>query len=434
MTARQQQSVRALLATRDGATGRYFFGAGFDTMASALWLATLTWVASGAHSALLAGLVMFAGVVPGVVAAASIAGGLVDDHGADWVIAVTMTLRCVFMLAWVGLAHWVSSGPGLLVGAAVIAFVFDGLTGLHGPAVSAYTADLVPSGMQLLARLASSTAIRLAQLVGMGAGAWLVTQVRVTSTAATAFVCLVISWMLYRSVRRRLAQAPGQRITGGRGKASIKDTLKRSVGGWHVLGRDEALRRSVILQATVSIGTAAAVTAGLPLRVRSGHLPDSTFAWGIGLYLLGILVASGAALMVASQIQRPVRIGLTTGLVAGVAVVAVGAAGSRPMLFIGLLAAGLAMGGVGPMLSGYRAQRTMEMSEELGESVVGRVEAAVTVLQLIEPIGYPLMGLLVASLGVRPATVVVGAFMVLAGAYGLSSSAAREASRAEVLS
>lgn len=422
-------TVTALLQARGGVTGRYFGAAFFDSSASALWLATLTWVAAGAHSNVIAGMVMFAGVVPGVLAAGLFSGTLVDNRGADHVVSLTMSARALLMIVWIGVVAWVTSESALLVAAAVVAFLFDGLTGLHAPGVSALTVDLVPADMQVVARLTSTVILRTAQLAGMAIGAFLVAQAHLTPTASLAFAALVVSWLLYNTVRRTLASDGGGRVTGTSTIAdpTVLQIIRHSIPGWRVLREDPALLRSVILQGTATTATAAAVTAGLPLRVRDSHLPASTFGWGMALYLAGLLIGSVAGLTTARRLRRPVRVGMAAGLLSGVGLVLIGLVNGRAPLVLGLLAIGCAMGIVGPMLSGYRANRISVLSYERGESVAGRVEAAVTVIQLIEPVGYPLMGFLAAAASVKVGSEIVGGAVVAAALFGLSSRPARHA-------
>lgn len=422
-----------LLRSRDGIVGKYFAAAFFDSAAAALWLATLTWVASGADSQVVAGIIMFAGVVPGILAAGLVGGRLIDDQGADHVVSLTMASRAVLMLCWVGLVAWMTDEPSLLVGAAVIAFLFDGLTGLHAPAVSTYTIDLVPPDQQVVARSTSTVVLRVAQLLGMGIGAVLVARVDLAIPATAAFVCLVMSWLLYNAVRRLLARNPSGRVTGGgasSGQPGWGELLRRALPGWRILGTDAVLLRCVVLQATVTTGIAAAVTAGLPLRIRNSDLPSITFGWGMSMYLFGLLAGSMAGMFVAKRLQQPVRLGISAGLVTGLGLILIGLFHGQLILIGSLAIVGTATGLIGPMLSGYRAERLSLLSADLGESVAGRAEAAVTVLQLIEPIGYPLMGVLGALVGAAPASGLIGVVVVAAALFGISSPAVRTAGRA----
>ncbi|MFD1470778.1 MFS transporter [Hymenobacter caeli] len=350
-------------------------------------------VYSQTHSALLLGLVSFAGQIPTLLLAPY--GGTVADRYSRYrVLLITQVASLVqaSVLAWLVLsghyATWAVAGLSLLLGT---------INAFDIPARQSLIVELVDDRAHLPNAIAlNSTMVNLARLVGPALAGLLLARYGEGPcfvVNAVSFVAVVASLLLMRIAPRPVrTHRPG--------------ALEGLREGWAYLRQAPALRRQILLMAGISF---CAMPFGTLLPVFAKdvfHGQAGTYGWLNSLSGLGALTG---AFYLASQPAEARRPQLITYAALGFCASLVGFALS-PQLGPALLF--ITLGGTGMML--FIAGTNTAIQTNVADHMRGRVLSYyVMAFQGVQPLGSLLVGWLARHLG-APHTV------LLQGAAGLA--------------
>lgn len=350
-------------------------------------------VYSHTHSALLLGLVSFAGQIPTLLLAPY--GGTVADRYSRYrVLLITQLASLVqaSVLAWLVLsghyATWAVAGLSLLLGT---------INAFDIPARQSLLVELVDDRTYLPNAIAlNSTMVNLARLVGPALAGLLLARFGEGPcfvVNAVSFVAVVASLLLMRIAPRPVRiHRPG--------------ALEGLREGWAYLRGAPALRRQILLMAGISF-CAMPYSTLLPVFAKDVfHGQAGTYGWLNSLAGLGALVG---AFYLASRPTESRRPQLITYAALGFCACLVGFSLSSQL---GPALAFLTLGGAGMML--FIAGTNTAIQTNVADHMRGRVLSYyVMAFQGVQPLGSLLVGWLARHLG-APHTV------LLQGAAGLA--------------
>lgn len=384
---------------------RYLGGFGADSVGDLLWYLSLAWAAGRIGNGW-GGVILFAGVAPTLVLA-PLGGALVDRVGVTRAIRWTLVARAALMVAWAAvLFAGVQVGPGVLVAAALALGCIDGL---HLPALETWPLTLGgsgPPGAQTSIFAAERTITRTAQVAaGVGAGE-LLARWGAAPSALVAGGLFLVALLLFVG----LGPAPldGDEAAGAGGDDGLWAGARRGIA---VVAGDRVLRRTVAAHSGVNLLTGGVTLAGLPLWISQNGWSARWFGAAFASWGLGLLAGTVLLLRLLSRVQRTVLLGLSAGIVTGLAL-AVAVLSGRPWPAVAAVGvAGLACGPLGPCLGGYLREQIVD-SPDRG-AVTGFQALA---LSGLEPFGYLAVGGACALWGAQ--TGIVAAGLAVAGLCG----------------
>lgn len=387
----------------------YWVASVADSIAGGLWMALLLWVASAADEPIVGAGIIAAGIVP-ALALAPVGGVLADRIGQGRTVVTTTVLRTATLAVWMLVG---TGGGDDLLALAAVALVFDGLGGLHEPAVNVYMASFLPPEAAPAARTAEATGQRVAQLVGISLGGAVLTTVDgrtfVAGVAvAASFVALCLYWLVYHRTGDRTSAQARQRVSGERYRTQFWK-------GVTIIRSHPVIRRTIPAQMVASALVEGAVVAGVPFLVHHTRLPDWVFTASLAMFFVGLLAGSFLLGLVVHRVQHMPRIALTAFGGAGAMVLGIGLVGSSAWvltaLFSGAAGALMAVGGTG--LSGWTSQRVQEQAEAQDQAVLGRFGAVLAIAKQSDKVGVLLVGALATTAGITFAITVTGAALLL---------------------
>ncbi|WP_265442585.1 MFS transporter [Flexivirga meconopsidis] len=394
-----------------------------DSVAAGLWSATLLWVGAGAANHIAGSLVIAAGVAPALLLA-PFGGIVVDRVGSGRILVVTTALRTVLLAVWAVLGVGDVDNLVLL---GLVAMGFDGLAGLHNPAIGAYVSTFLPPDAAPAARSAEATGQRVAQLVGIALGGSLLAAslgraVVGTVAVAASLLGFVLYALIYRSAGDRTGSQARSRVGG-------EPFGRRVLRGLQIIGQHVVLRRTITTQLVGSAMAEGAVIVGVPFLIREHQLPGIAFPLGVTATFLGVFVGTLATALRVERIGHLPRHGLLAFGSAAVAIVAIGLIGGRawPVTVLLAGAVGFGMASGGPALTGWAGRQVQTMAERNGEAVMGRFSAVIAIAMQADNVGVIAVGVLAAWWGIDAAIVAFGVVLLLTVAWGLSARAVREA-------
>ncbi|NNG38446.1 MFS transporter [Flexivirga sp. ID2601S] len=368
-----------------------------DVAADALWLVTLGWVASGAHSSVYTGLVLAAGSIPHVLFLFH--GGLSADRvGAGKVLRRTMPLRMALFLLWAAVATSVI-GAWRLVVVLAVTFAIGAVAGYHDPALQKYPTEFLPRSGRGTAIKIERVSSRFAQAAGAFAGGWLLGHGGVSAASLAAGAALLVTL----AILGRLARTPEKEIV----VADADDSSVRE--GLDYVKKHPILRWTITTQGVVNLISAAAVMAILPLKARHAGWDAGAYGGSFGAYGIGITLGTAMTLRLTNISTRGgLLIGVGGATLSSAAVIGIGLATSQALTIGCAFVMGLTIGPVAPMLSGFAR-------EDVPESLTGRVFSVISVATGgIEPVGSLITGLVAAALGINHTAEVLGAIATAA--------------------
>lgn len=395
--SRDHLTPREVLGRRHVPT---FFSALFlDELATALWVFTVGWVASHAASPLATGLVLLAAGVPYAVFLV-VGGSWADRFGSAAVAKWTLVARLIVLLSWWGLAMAGRGGQPELI---VTAGLLGAISGLHQPAMLAYPTRLVPANGQGSSMVMERTIARLAQAAGGFVGGWATNHWGRGAPAMIGAVGLAVALVAVLSVWR----AGHRSLISESLETEPEEPLGTlALEGVRWIAQHSLLRRTVAVQAAISALVASLLLVLLPLQARAEGWGARDYGIAFGAFGTGMLVGSLSALVLAEgKTGLSPRVAICLAGAGSVSVAVLGVTSSAAAAATCSFIAGLALGPVGPTLSGV-----LRSSTASGNALAtGRVMAVLLlVTDAAEP--FVLLGssVLVGLVSVRGSALIVG--------------------------
>jgi predicted MFS family arabinose efflux permease len=341
-------------------------------------------------------------------------GGICTDRfGARPVMVLSDVARTVFT---VGLVFVAATGDGGFVAVGALSAAIGLFAGLFQPAAWAITPSLLPAEQLQPGMALSNMVVFAAGLAGPGlAGLTVLALNPATALAVDAATFAVSAAFLARlGVHQRRAAAAG--IT-----APATGSGRRRTGSLFAL-----LRQSKLLRVVLVITGVANLTTGGMIRVGLPALATTVFGAGAaglgGLLsaftagcLLGGVVAAGL-----SGLRRRGRVAMLSGLVMGVAVLAV------PFVGLGGAIVMLLVAGAASTVTNVLVVTAIQRATP--PELLGRVMSAVLFCALgLFPVSVALTGFVVDRFGTTSVLVTTGILLLAAFCFGLSRRVLTEA-------
>lgn len=401
----------------------YWTASVVDAIASGIWIALLYWIASNTASPIIGALIIAAGVVPALLLAP--VGGVLTDHlGQGRVVVVTTALRTLILIGW-----WVSTTAGhesLLI-LALAALLFDGVSGLHHPAVTVYMASFLPPEAAPAARSAEATGQRIAQLIGVAIGGVALTTVDARHLVTTmAVVASLLATLLFVLVRR---SAHDRTDDTSRQAVAEEPFRSRFSRGLSIITTHPVIGRTIPAQTIASGLVEGSVVAGIPFLIAHSDLPVKVFPWAMTGFFVGLFAGSLLIGFVVHRIHHAPRTGLSAFGAAGVCVTLIGVLGDSfwpgTVLLSALSGGFMATGGT--CLTGWTMQQVQNDAERSGQAVLGRFGAVISIAKQSDRVGVLLVGAAATLIGVTSAIVITGITLILVIWWTLLPRAVRDA-------
>lgn len=363
-------------------------------------VAVLWWARQATGSNLIVIVVALASVLP-TLAAAPLAGWMVDRFPRRGLMIAADAVRCVTSLVLAG-ALWAGSMSTVLVVvvtalAAAAAAVFD-------PALSASVTLLVPAELRAQANSMLGVSGALAGIAGPALGGLMIG----FAGMASAF------WLDAATFVVSLAMVAASRIPMPAHQPDIDDDGSFAFG-WRLVRSDRGVRDLVVVAAGLNLCVAPLSVLIVGLAAGQLHLGGR----GFGLLAAALPVGIVAGFGLAPKVARWHRAALVALLAVGGAVALAGATAWAWWAGLAFVLAGVGVGVVNTILP-TRFQSAVE------PSVQGRVFSVVGALaQAGRPIGLLLAAPLIAGVGVDGGLLVCGAAVAavaVAGRRGLAAA------------
>ncbi|WP_018157306.1 MFS transporter [Demetria terragena] len=385
----------------------YWIAAIADATVTGLWTAMLLWLGTSASSPAIGAMVIAAGIVPALLLA-PIGGTLTDQLGQGRTVVVTTVLRTAILLGW--LVFGDSAGLAAL---AIAALAFNGIGGLHEPAVSTYMTTFLPPEAAPAGRSAEATGQRIAQLAGIVIGGLTLTATASGRTAVTAIAVAmsVLAVLLFTIVYSR---APDRVSASARRAVAAEPFGKRLRRGLEIIWSHPVIRRTILAQTVASGMIEGAVVAGIPFLVRDHDLPSEAFTWSLAGLFAGLFIGTVAYGSQVHRVRRMPRTGLLSFLGAAWCVILIGLLGGAQWQVMVLLSAlsGAFMAAGGTCLTGWTTRQVQRDAEIRGEAVLGRFGAVIAIAKQSDRVGILLFGFLATGIGVETAIVTFGVVLL----------------------
>lgn len=401
----------------------YWTASVVDAIASGIWIALLYWIASNTASPFMGALVIAAGVVPALLLA-PIGGVLTDRLGQGRVVVGTTAMRTVILAGWLIV---ITSGHESLLALALVALLFDGVSGLHHPAVTVYMASFLPPEAAPAARSAEATGQRIAQLVGVAIGGIALTTADARHlVTAIAVLASLVATALFTVVRRSTHDRTDEAVRQAVAAEPFGTRLSRGIS---IIAAHPVIRRTIPAQTVASGLVEGSVVAGIPFLIRHSDLPEIVFPWAMSAFFVGLFAGSLLVGFYVHRIKHMPLTGLAAFGGAGVSVILIGLLGDSFWPGTVLLSAlsGVFMATGGTCLSGWTMQQVQGDAERNGQAVLGRFGAVISIAKQSDRVGVLLVGAAATFIGVTSAIVATGCILVLVIWWTLTPAAVRDA-------
>ncbi|NNG38455.1 MFS transporter [Flexivirga sp. ID2601S] len=375
-----------------------------DVCADAMWLVTLGWVAASAPNSFVTGLILAAAAIPQL--AFVLIGGLhTDKYGAGTIARRTTPIRLALFLLWAGVAV-VTLGPSRLVGVLVVSLLIGAVAGFHDSAMETYPTEFLVPKARGTAVTVERIVLRAAQAAGGFLGGLLLGSGGVSAPALGAAALLAVALFTLTVLRRRptIVEEPEP------DEEPVQLTVRAGVD---FVVRHPVLSNTISVQGVVNLVTGGALIALLPIKAQRMGWGAQDYGSAFGAYGLGITVGTVISLTLTGLTTRArTLLGVAMSVVACLAVVIIGLADTPGVATAAVFLMGLALGPVGPMLTGYAREKTPTQ-------LVGRVMAILGLVTAgLEPIGSLLAGVLAGVFTVDQAALGLGGVGAVACAVG----------------
>ncbi|WP_265442587.1 MFS transporter [Flexivirga meconopsidis] len=370
-----------------------------DVTADSMWYLMLGWVAASASNGLVTGVILAAAAIPQV--AFILVGGLhTDKYGAGTIVRRTTPIRLALFLLWSVIAI-VALDVTRFVAIIAVSLLVGAVAGFHDSAMSTYPTEYLVPAARGTAVSVERVAMRAAQAAGGFLGGLLLGGGGVSAPTVGAAACLLIVALLLSRLRHhaRIPDAPMPE-----GEEAPELTIR---AGFDFVRRHPVLSATIPAQGVVNLVNGGALMALLPIKAHRMGWGAGDYGAAIGSAGLGITLGTVLSLTLTRLSTRArTLLGISLTIITCLAVSTIGIADSRAAAATTAFVIGLAVGPVGPLLTGYAREQTPA-------ALVGRVMSILGLVTVgIEPLGSLLTGGLVAAIDVDPAAMALG----LAGA------------------